>query len=93
MIIDDHFDEILQREHLDRVRGRIGPAVLEFCEGFPRGSVFHMEALVRFIRAKLGIAPDSPSRILRSLRQDGHIGYTVINRRQSLYRVDWVKAA
>lgn len=49
-----------------------------------------MEEMVRHIRAQLGIAPDSPSRILRALRQDKQVEYTVINRRQSLYRVDRV---
>lgn len=49
-----------------------------------------MEEMVRHIRARLGIAPDSPSRILRALRQAQMIDYTVVNRRQSLYRVDRV---
>lgn len=76
-------------EHLSRVSSRIGPSVLEFCR--PRvGQEFHMEEMVRHIRARLGIAPDSPSRILRALRQAQMIDYTVVNRRQSLYRVDRV---
>jgi hypothetical protein len=76
-------------EHLQRVSSRIGASVMEFCR--PRvGQEFHMEQLVRHIRARLGIAPDSPSRILRALRQNKCLDYTVVNRRQSLYRVDRV---
>lgn len=76
--------------HLERVSNRIAPAIFDFCSSHV-GQEFHMENLVKHIREKLGIAPDSPSRILRSLRQDGVIDYVVVNRKQSLYRIESVK--
>ena len=52
-----------------------------------------MEDLRRYVEEGLGgkIAPDSPGRILRQLRQHGHLDYTVIYRAESIYRVEWVR--
>jgi len=58
---------------------------MEFCR---HNEQFHMEQLLLYIQGNLGmIAPDSPGRILRQLRQQGLLNYTVVSRRQSLYRV------
>jgi hypothetical protein len=82
-----------QAQNLKRVKGNIDAHVLAFCrERFdqcpPR---FFMTELTTFVRNRIGIAPDSPGRILRSLRQDGSIDYDVINRRASLYELTAVK--
>jgi hypothetical protein len=87
-------------EHLERVSGKIAAEVLHFCAGRVRSvgqpenvlGAFHLEELTRWVRARIGIAPDSPGRILRMLRQAGQIRYEVLNRRKSLYRVDWVQS-
>ena len=69
----------------ERVRSRIGSLILEFCR---INDTFYMENLRTSIETRLGdIAPDSPGRILRQLRQQGLLNYTVVSRRQSLYRV------
>ena len=74
-----------------RVRSRIGSLIMEFF--FLARNIgntpFHMEDLRRFVEEGLDgkIAPDSPGRILRQLRQQGLLNYTVVSRRQSLYRV------
>lgn len=85
-------------EQLERVGGKIAGAVLDFCRRHyryagttPSICQFHLEELASSVRSATGIAPDSPGRILRMLRQAGQIRYRVLNRRQSLYRVDWVK--
>lgn len=48
-----------------------------------------MDELRRYVGRELeeAIAPDSPGRILRQLRQQGVLNYAVVSRRQSLYRV------
>jgi hypothetical protein len=80
-----------QRENLERVSSRIAKSVLDFCRSTKwAGCDWHMEQLTRFVRADTGVAPDSPGRILRDLRQKGLINYEVVNRRQSLYRVTGV---
>jgi hypothetical protein len=72
---------------LQRVTGRIGLEVLAFCRSQPNGSTFHMAALTRFVVEETGVAPASPDRVLRALRQLGHLDYEIVNRRQSLYRI------
>lgn len=73
-----------------RVRSRIGSLILEFCR---HRTGFHMEDLRQFVEKKMSdglflcIAPDSPGRILRQLRQQGLLNYKVVSRRRSLYRV------
>ena len=51
------------------------------------GHAFHAEELRRCVLIyEPEIAPDSPGRILRLLRQEGKLNYVVINRRNSLYQ-------
>jgi hypothetical protein len=79
-----------QQENLERVSSRIGLAVLDFCRDHQR---FCMDELRRHIIRETGVAaPDSPGRILRDLRQRGHVGYKCVSRAESLYEVSWVKA-
>jgi hypothetical protein len=72
-----------------RVRSRIGSLILEFCR---QSDKFHMEDLRRFVERRVGgrIAPASPDRILRQLRQERYLDYQVLSRTESLYRVRWV---
>ncbi len=76
---DDHPEERA------RVRGKIGPAVKTFAAAHI-GRQFHVEELRRYVRREgFPIAPDSPGRTLRELRQDGELDYECVDRRQSLY--------
>jgi hypothetical protein len=51
------------------------------------GQLFHAEDLRRYVLAvEPEIAPGSPDRILRALRQEGKLDYVVIDRRNSLYQ-------
>ena len=80
------------RQERERVRSRIGSLIMEFFSLSRRPFVeptFHMEDLRKFVEIGLKgkIAPDSPSRILRQLRQQRLLNYEVVSRRQSLYRV------
>lgn len=74
-----------QDENLERVTERIAAAVLEFCDLNPR---FHMVELAEFVQERVGVAPDSPGRILRALRQAGKVSYRVIDRRNSEYLIE-----
>ncbi len=73
---------------LARVSSRIGREVLAYCR---EHRSFHAEDLRQHVAA-IGIAPGSADRILRDLRQRGAVRYSVVSRRESLYRVDWVEA-
>lgn len=75
-----------QQTNIKRVGGRIGPTVLEFCADH-LGQQFYMRELESFVSTRVPGAPDSPSRILRDLRQSNHIDYVVVSRSQSLYRL------
>ena len=75
-----------QQTNIKRVGGRIGPTVLEFCADH-LGQQFYMRDLESFVSTRVPGAPDSPSRILRDLRQSNHIDYEVVSRSQSLYRL------
>jgi hypothetical protein len=73
-------------ENLQRVKSRIAPAVIEFARARVGGR-FTMRELVEYVAGVVGVAPDSPSRILRDLRQSGELDYVVLSRRDSVYFV------
>lgn len=74
-----------QSRHLGRVSDMISHAIVSFCE---RHREFHMAELNAWIREAVGeVAPDSPGRVLRSLRQRGTVRVELVSRRDSLYRV------
>ena len=74
-----------QDGNLERVQERIAAAVLEFCDLHRQ---FHMIELAEFVQARVGVAPDSPGRILRQLRQAGKVKYQVVDRRRSEYLIE-----
>ena len=70
----------------DRVSDKIAATVLSYCESLD--APFHLEDLTVFVKERHPeIAPDSPGRILRSLRSQGWLNYEVVSRRDSLYRL------
>jgi hypothetical protein len=80
------------RQQLDRVEGAIGETVLRFLrEAVPPSREFSMTELLAFVRRETGVAPDSPSRVLRSLRQRGKCQYRVTDRAKSAYFLLWVR--
>lgn len=86
-----------QAPQIARVQSAIGGAVLAFCRHVMSHALngdtsFRGDELRVWIN-KQGIdcAPASPDRILRALRRAGQLDYTIINRRQSLYRVTRVR--
>jgi hypothetical protein len=69
-----------------RVYTKIAPLIRAFGV-LHAGETFHVEDLRMFVmQHEPDIAPDSPGRILRALRQEGHLDYIVVNRRDSLYQ-------
>jgi hypothetical protein len=77
-------------QNLDRVTRSIGDTIVDFC--IARKNInqpqFHMAELTKFVADDgHSIAPDSAGRVLRSLRQDGLIAYTLKSRRDSLYEL------
>jgi hypothetical protein len=86
---DDDDDHSGQAENLARVSEKLNGAVLDFCRIVTErdDQSFHIEDLRMFVvEQNLGaIAPDSPGRILRLLKQKKRIDYIVTNRRQSTY--------
>lgn len=84
------FDDDGQATNLERVRAKLADAILAFCrQRLERGQAeFHAGELLAFVEARvMGLAPDSPSRILRLLRRERKVDYTVVSRKDSLYRV------
>jgi hypothetical protein len=76
-----------QQRELERVRRSLGGDVLRFCWSHRN---FHLTDLLAHIRSRgADGAPDSPSRILRDLRQRHLLDYAVTSRRASAYRVMW----
>jgi len=73
-------------EERSRVYGRIAPLILAF-KAEVGDAEFHAEDLRRYVLLRAPeMAPASPDRILRELRQDGLLDYDVTNRRKSLYQ-------
>jgi hypothetical protein len=81
-------------ENLKSVRARIGAAVRNFVEGrlisgrmIATRAEFTAGDLRAYISYQVGqVAPGSPDRILRDLRQRGVINYELVSRAKSLYR-------
>ena len=73
-------------ENRKRVRGKIVELIKEFCQ---IDRTFHMSELNAHIAAGFDgyVAPDSPGRIMRMLKQEGIINYELVSRSQSKYRV------
>lgn len=73
------------REQFARVSKILGPVILQFYAG--RGMVrFTSDELLEYCRAKLTkVAPESPTRIMRDLKQSGELNYHVIDRSRGLY--------
>lgn len=74
--------------NLERVSARIGRYVEAFFdERLKLGGAFHAKDLVDYVQEKIvGIAPDSPGRIMRQLKREGRIDYEVESRADSRYR-------
>lgn len=80
-----------QPANLSRVRDRLSAHVKAFCEEIGQGGRFYAEDLRKSVLAKFKVAPDSPGRILRDLRQSGELDYCIVNRRQSLYELTEIR--
>jgi hypothetical protein len=83
-----------QRANLVRVSNNIAGIVRDFCRERldDERAEFHMVDLTIYVNARSTIAPDSAGRILRDLRKQKVIDYTVVSRSQSLYRVEGVSS-
>ena len=69
-----------------RVYDRIAPAIIDFARNNP-GLTFHAEDLRDWVTSYTNsVAPSSADRVLRLLKEEGKVYYTVINRRESLYQ-------
>lgn len=85
------FDE--QQQQLARVTGAIGREILKYlrrrvASGFTE---FHADDLRGAVSCAMPTAPGSADRVLRDLRRHGIVSYEVVDRRASLYRIQWVK--
>ena|SRR5215207_3739731 len=80
-----------QQQQLARVTRGIGATVLDFCRSIGVGGAFHAQELRDYV-GEHGVAPASPDRILRDLRKRGLVGYVVVSRTKSLYRVTSLSA-
>jgi hypothetical protein len=80
-----------QQENIARVHHKIAPTICAYFKQLGLGGEFHVDQLRRYVgRHYPDTAPDSPGRIMRSLRGRKAIDYVVVNRRASLYRVTGV---
>jgi DNA polymerase III delta prime subunit len=74
------------RSERKRVYAQIAPLIMQFSM-LHAGRMFHVEELRQYVRSRVPeIAPDSPGRILRALRQERQLDYVIVNRRDSLYQ-------
>ena len=73
-------------EERARVYGKLAPLIMAYYHE-DHGRSFHADDLLLYVLDYVpDVAPDSPGRILRQLRQEGKLYYVVINRRESLYQ-------
>lgn len=76
-----------QRANIERVSDAIAALVTKFLREH-LNQEFHVETLREYVYQHVNgyVAPASPDRILRALRQRGTVNYTVVSRSKSLYR-------
>lgn len=63
--------------------------VLDFADAQKKrtgNAPFHMKELTDHVLEKVTVAPDTPGRILRMLKNKGYLDYQVEDRARSLYR-------
>jgi hypothetical protein len=76
-----------QRANIERVSDAIAVFVTKFLHEH-LNQEFHVETLREYVYQNVRgyVAPASPDRILRNLRQRGTVNYTVVSRSKSLYK-------
>lgn len=77
-----------QAKQLQRVKGSIGDVIVEFFKSREVGELFYASDLHEFVAARASIAPASADRVMRSLRLDNVINYSLVSRSKSAYRVE-----
>lgn len=81
----DTWNGAQQAAELSRVSNKICWDVLAFCRTIGLGGEFHAKQLHDYVGAH--VAPASADRILRDMRSKNYVGYEIVNRRASLYRI------
>lgn len=77
------------REQLTRVRSELGPRIVAWAaERLASGAA---EFRASELKEAVAGAPASPDRVLRDLRQRGVVGYEVVSKPKSLYRLTYVR--
>lgn len=77
------------REELTRVRRTLGPRIVAWAaERLASGAA---EFRASELKAAVAGAPASPDRVLRDLRKRGVVGYEVVSKPKSLYRLTYVR--
>lgn len=75
-----------QKQELARAVESIREIILGFCRARPLQQ-FCASELRHYVAERSFIAPASPDRVLRALRQAGELNYKVVNRRKSIYEL------
>lgn len=76
------------REQLTRVRNELGPRIVAWAAERLASGVAEFRASE--LKAAVAGAPASPDRVLRDLRKRGVVGYEVVSKPKSLYRLTYV---
>lgn len=75
-----------QAAELTRVARNVASVILDYCRDRV-GCEFSLRDLALYVMHHANATPDSASRILRSLRQEGLVDYVVTSRSKSKYRI------
>jgi len=74
--------------HLQRVRAKIQEAILVFFRVKGVGCTFDLVELEEEVSRASNATPGSAARVMRSMLEDGMIGYRLMSRTDSCYRVE-----
>lgn len=73
-----------QQQNLNRVEKKISQHILDYFKG-KVDFVFHMQDLQDYVAQYARVAPDSPRRILRELKNKGKVDIELLSRSESRY--------
>lgn len=76
-----------QKEEIERVSEKVSQHVIDFFEQHGPGYEFNLHEITLYVMQRVKCSPTSPYRIMASLKSKNQVNYTVLSRKESLYRM------
>lgn len=75
------------RQELERVSEKVSQHVIDFFNQHGPGYEFNLHEITLYVMQRVKCSPTSPYRIMADLKSKNQVNYTVLSRKESLYRM------